>query len=237
MAEDLERVKTYIPGLDKIIQGGLVKNSLNLVSGGAGTGKTVFCLQYLYNGVVVEDQHALFVSFEENIDDLREDAKGFGWDFKKLEDMKKFRFTYLSPYNLRNFKEELSTEINLLDAKRVVIDSTSTFGLGLDSAFEVRKELYLLSKELKKLNCTTIITSEISGEMRLDTSHGSMSKFGVEEFVADSVITLHYAGLGGSSDRAMRVVKMRRTNHFRGPIPTQITSKGMQVLSKEKSYR
>ena len=73
------RLKTYIPGFDKAIEGGFVKNSLNLVSGGAGTGKTIFCLQYLYNGVVGDNQNGLFVSFEENIDDLRKDAQGFGW--------------------------------------------------------------------------------------------------------------------------------------------------------------
>lgn len=237
--ETIVRIPTYIPGFDRIIEGGFVRHSLNLLSGGAGTGKTVLSLQFLYNGIVRGNENALFVSFEENLNDLKEDAKAFGMDFDKFESEKKAKFVYLSPYNLQNFKEELSTEVSIIDARRVVIDSTSTFGMGLDSSYEVRKELYALSRELKKLKCTAIITSEIIGEAPLDMSGGtgSLSRFGVEEFVADSVITLHYGGLGGSADRAVRVVKMRRTNHVKGPIPMVITDKGIEIHSREKSYK
>lgn len=233
------RVPTFIPGFDKLIGGGFVKHSLNLLSGGAGTGKTVFSLHYLYNGVVNANENALFVSFEENLPDLKKDAIAFGMDFTKFEEQKRAKFVYLSPYNLQNFKEELSTEVSIIDAKRVVIDSTSTFGLGLDSAYEVRKELYALSKNLKKLRATAIITSEITGEAPLDMSSGSgfLSRFGVEEFVADSVITLHYGGMGGSEDRAVRIVKMRRTDHAKGVIPMSITSKGIIIHTKEKAYK
>jgi len=212
-----ERTPSFIPGLDKLIGGGFVKRSVNLISGGAGTGKSVFCMQFLHAGAINGGENGLYVSFEENLDDLKEDASHFGFDFDQLEEQKRVKFIFLSPYALQNFKEELSTEVSIIDAKRVVIDSTSTFGMGLDSSYEVRKELYALAKELKKLKCTTLLTSEVAGEAPIDSSSGGgLSRFGVEEFVADSVITLHYGGLGGSNDRALRVVKMRRTNHTKG---------------------
>ena len=236
--KEAQRIRTYVPGFDSLIGGGFIPGSVNLISGGAGTGKTAFCLQYLYHGILEDGQNGLFLSFEENLDDLKLDAQSYGFDFTKLEEQKRMKFLFISPYALQNFKEELTSEVSIIDAKRVVIDSTSTFGMGLDSSYEVRKELYALAKVLKKLKCTTVITSEIIGEAPLDMSGGigSLSRFGVEEFVADSVITLHYAGLGGGTDRAVRVVKMRRTDHVKGPVPMTMGQGGISVQSKERVY-
>jgi KaiC/GvpD/RAD55 family RecA-like ATPase len=92
---------------------------------------------------------------------------------------------------------------------------------------------------LAKLDCTTLITSETIGEAPIDITSrdGSLSRHGVEEFILDGVVSFHNSGLGGEGDRAIRVVKMRRTNHTKGPNAMSISDKGIRVLGKEKSYR
>ena len=89
MDKNTNRVQVGIPGFDALCSGGLIKNSVNLLSGGAGTGKSVFALQFLYNGITQFGEKGLYISFEEDLDDLREDAKVFGMDFYQLEEEKK----------------------------------------------------------------------------------------------------------------------------------------------------
>ena len=221
-----KRVPTGIVGLDKIINGGFIPNSVNLISGGAGTGKTVFALQFLYKGALLGEK-GLFISMEEDLNDLKEDALTFGWDFNKLEEENKVKFIYIYPYEITNFQTLLINEITRVNAKRVVIDSTSVLGMALDNEFEVRKQLYALASQLKRIGCTSILTSEI-----VDLESNRFSRFGVEEFVADSVITMHFLRSSNEkkSQRAMRIVKMRRTHIPHDPIPIKITNQGIKVL-------
>jgi circadian clock protein KaiC len=229
-----ERIPTFIPGFDNLIDGGFLRKSVNLISGGPGTGKSIFCLEFLYNGITKANQKGLFISFEEECDELKEDAKAFGWDFDELEKKGLVKFIYFYPYEITNFHSRLMSEITSMNAERIVIDSTSTFGMALEGEYEVRKELYTLAKQLKKLNCSTIITSEIVGESYLEHHDaGEMSRFGVEEFISDSVITFHHLGFGGKDDKALRIIKMRRTNHFRGAVPMIITNDGIKIIDKQ----
>lgn len=234
-----ERVKTGIPGLDALIGGGFLRGSVNLVSGGAGAGKTIFGLQFLWNGLTKFNEPCIYISTEEEPDDLRRDALAFGWDFSKYEKAGAFAFMYYPPYHTKNFSESLKQAIQQIGAKRVVVDSASVFGVALDDPYESRKLNFELSKLLKSLNVTGISTSEISGEGPIDVSSGAvtLSRYGVEEFVADSVILLHYGGLGGASDRMLRVIKMRRTNHKKGLFPFNINKNGLNINFKESAYR
>ena len=225
------RVPTGIPGFDKICSGGFVNGSVNLISGGPGTGKTVFASQFLYNGAVEYGEKGLFVSFEEDLDNLKQDMKEFGWDFEALEKAEKVRFVYFGPYETTDLQARLIREISKTNATRVVIDTISVFAMGLKSDYEVRKEIYTLASVLKRLNCTILMTSEIVGDLS-ESANSNLSRYGVEEFIADSVITFHYSGLGGKGDRALRIVKMRRTNHKKGVISMDITDKGVVVYSE-----
>ncbi|MGB9748706.1 MAG: RAD55 family ATPase [Candidatus Woesearchaeota archaeon] len=228
MHHDSERVPTGIKGLDEIIGGGFIPSSVNLVSGGAGAGKTVFALQFLYTGAL-RGEKGLFISMEEELQDLKDDAKTFGWDFDKLEAEGKVKFVYIYPYEITNFQTLLINEIAQVGAKRVVIDSTSVLGMALDNEFEVRKQLYAFASQLKRVGCTSILTSEI-----VDLKNNRFSRFGVEEFVADSVITLHLLSdfKIKESQRAMHIVKMRRTQIPHNLIPIKITPQGLVVLKK-----
>ncbi|MBU0757879.1 MAG: hypothetical protein KKF44_07435 [Nanoarchaeota archaeon] len=229
----IEKTKTGIRGFDKHTHGGFIKNSVNLVSGGPGTGKSIFALEYLFYGAV-NNEPGLFISFEEDLEGLRIDGAVFGWDFKKAEDKKLIKFAYVYPYELSKFPAQLKSMAKSIGAKRIVIDSISNFGMAYESSFEYRKKLYVLISTLKKLEATTILTSEIESDTSTDRNGGnSLSRYGVAEFVCDSVTVLHYGGLGGISDRAVRIMKMRRTDQTRGPIPMVIGPKGIELLEKE----
>ncbi|MBS3124871.1 hypothetical protein J4211_01295 [Candidatus Woesearchaeota archaeon] len=229
---NLQRIKTNIPGFDPAIEGGFVKNSLIMISGGPGSGKTIFGLQYIYNGAL-NNEPGLVVTFDENVESLKADASMFGWDFDQFEKKRQCFFLSFKPYESPNMQKEMATLISKYAIKRVVIDSVSIFSMSFKGdTFQLRTELYKLSRFLKELDCTVVMTAELDGEPPLDVTSGggNLSREGLLEFVADSVITLHSAGLGGEADRAIRVVKMRRTNHRRDPIPMKIADKGMIVL-------
>ena len=225
-----ERITTGIAGFDKATKGGIIRGSINLITGGPGTGKTIFASHFLWEGIVKYDENVLFISLEEEVDALRKDLSSTGMDFEKMHNEGKCHFVYFGPYSSSDLQAKLTREITRVNAKRVVIDSISVFAMALKNDYEIRKEIYLLTNLLKKLDCTVIMTSEIVGQVPLDISTGgSLSRYGVEEFVCDSVITVHNSGLGGPVDRALRIVKMRRTNHVKGPVPMKITDHGMEV--------
>ncbi len=225
----VERVKTGIPGLNKLMQGGLVKNSVILLSGGTGTGKTIFGLQFLFNGAKDFNEKGIYLSLEESEEGLKADVEDMGLDFNEVS--KKVKFIYMPPYGTTNFLSPLKDQIEKFKPKRVVIDSLTALVMPLEDNFERKKEIFNLIKILKRLNCTAILTSEVPSESNISSdSTGRFSKFGIEEFLCDSVIVLHYAGIGGESDRAIRVVKMRQTNHVRGPVSMAIGKLGISVL-------
>jgi len=229
----VERIRTNISGLDKHIEGGFVKNSINLISGGPGTGKTIFALQYLYESIQKDKDVGLYISFEEEFENLMGDAMVFGWDFEKLQKQGKCVFLTCRPMEEPNLQARIEQLIKKNGVKRVVIDSISVFSMMFkDDLYRIRKEFYRLAKFLKEQGCTILLTAEINGEAPLDITSGggALSRDGIIEFIADSVVTLHNSGIGGEGDRAIRVLKMRRTDHTKGPVPMTITKEGMKVL-------
>jgi circadian clock protein KaiC len=229
----IKRIKTNIPGFDKHIDGGMVERSLNLVSGGPGAGKTIFAMQFLHEGIMKDGEGGLYVSFEEGFESLMGDALVFGWDFEKLQNEKKCVFLTCKPMEEPNLQIKIEKLIKEYNVKRVVIDSISVFSMMFkEDQYRIRREFYKLADFLKSLNCTVLLTAEVSGEAPLDvtSSGGGLSRDGIIEFIADSIITLHNSGLGGEADRAIRVLKMRRTSHTKGPIPMTIAKSGMKVV-------
>jgi KaiC/GvpD/RAD55 family RecA-like ATPase len=225
--EKMAKVPTGIPGFDELIEGGFNDNSVNLLAGGPGCGKTLFCLQYLWNGVTKYKENGLFISFEENINDLRQDAATLGWDFEEHEKKGKMKFVYFHPYELRDIHRELENQVRTVGAKRVVIDSTSVYGMTLETPFEVRKGLFDLTLILKKLGCCALLTTEVAD------GHGSgkLSRFGVEEFLADSIILINFESMGGEFSRSLIVRKMRRAKNNEDIHPLEISGEGLKVHS------
>lgn len=220
--KETERVSTGIPGLDKLMQGGFVQNDVYLVTGGTGTGKTLFCCQFLWEGLQ-KGEKGIFFSLEELPDDVLHDAENFGWDFQSYIDKKIFLIEYQDPFEMVDLTTLVKEKIEKFGAKRVVIDSTSIFGMVFKDEHELRKRLYELIKTLKQTDTAVLMTAEITEESK------ALSRFGVEEFVVDGVIILRYVSLGNVSNRTIEIRKMRRTSHDAGVHGIEINSNGISI--------
>jgi KaiC/GvpD/RAD55 family RecA-like ATPase len=229
----LERVKTGIPGVDDLLNGGIPKGSNVLLAGGAGTGKTIFATQYLYNGAVQYGEAGLYVTLEGNVRDIAWNMESFQWDIKSLQDQNLLTIYRLNLEGTRNrdlvvqrIEEqlvEIEREVKEINAKRLVIDSTTVFGAYIDPSY-LRTTLFKFGDKLKNLGCTTILTSETA------PTKTTFSAFGVEEFVSDGIIALYFT----PPNRSIFVRKMRGTEHDKNPHPFDINENGVTVNSRDK---
>jgi len=225
-SSDFERIPSGIPGLDKLIEGGLVKGSTVLVSGAAGTGKTIFCTQFLMEGLK-HGETCMFITLEERPDDIINDVKRFGWNLQKYADDKKLYLEFQDPFQITDITSPLLDKIQQHKVQRVAIDSTAVFELYYKDPSDIRKQLFKLLTGLKNIGVTSIITSELPEEYK------TLGKFGVEEFVVDGVIVLHYLGIGESAYSSLQIRKMRRTKHEKDVFPMEITEEGIVVKKLE----
>lgn len=225
-----EIVPIGIQGIDELISGGLRKGTLTLLTGTTGTGKTIFANQFVYNGAVKYNQPGVYVSFEEPVDNMKENAARLGFDFEPLEKQKKMIFVRYDPYHIEDIYELIESNIKRINAQRVVIDSISALGLYVRDIPELRRMVFNVSLLLRKLNCTSILTSEILPLQK------SLSRFGVEEFVTDGVIVLYYLRTDSQYARSLTVWKMRGSTHSQRLHPYTITDKGIIVYPKEEAF-
>lgn len=224
-----DRVKTGVPGMDELLFGGIPKGALTLLTGTCGTGKTLFSLQFIYDGAQ-EGENSIYVTFEETPESLKANAKIFGWDFDELERKGKVFFVKYDPYHVEDIIEMLENAIRKTKAKRVVVDSISALGMYVRDIPEIRKIIFGLSTVLHRLGCTTLMLSEILAEQK------DLSRFGVEEFVADGVIVLYYTRADSQYSRSLTVWKMRGSDHSQKLHPYRITHKGLIVYPNEEAY-
>ncbi len=226
----IERCATGISGFDKICSGGLVRNNTYVVNGGPGAGKSIFLLQYLWEGVK-KDENGLYISFESDLYEIMQDAFLFGWDFSKYDQEGKCKFLRVDPtITEKELNKQIMDYVVKYQVKRVCIDPVSVFDMTISDKVKLRKVLYNLCALLKRLKVTVLLSNECSGDGMGELSGGN-NGHNVIDFLVDGVISLHSMGIGGEADRAIRIVKMRRTNHIREPVPMKITSQGISVLS------
>ncbi len=238
----LERVSTGIAGLNSVLGGGYPKERTILIAGPAGAGKSTFGLAFLVNGILQEDEPGIYVSFDESLDNVRNDALSYGWDLKALEDQNLLAMIdgyseragvgSKEKYTIKLEVDELLNElIGLIDSiggERVVVDSITAIALGLDSEIARRKEILKLSAVMTALTCTTLMISEMKIESEI-------SRFGIEEFMAQGVITLRYR-FGTYGRRSLQVRKMRGLKHSLKEIPFIISNEGLSVYPDEDLY-
>jgi len=220
MRAPLVRIETGIPGLDKLIDGGFVKNSINLLTGASGTGKTIFASQFIWKGLL-KGETGIYLSFEEPANDILVSASQLGMDFEKYIRAKRCMIEYIPPHSL----DEIDFEI----FKRIEIDSLTILSLAIKSADEakMRSRMFDILQKIKKSGVTSIIISEVLEGQQ------SVSRFGFEEFIADGVIQLHYLEYSiGGVPRSMIIRKMRNTKHGLDIYPFEITERGIVLRGR-----
>ncbi len=217
------RVSTGIPGLDKLMGGGFEEGTVNLISGKTGTGKSIFCSQFAYDGVMKNKQKAIYITTEETANNIRRQVKNFGWDIDTLEKKGWLKLIEFEPFDVSTLTTKLQEIIDKMDAKRVVIDSVSMFELYLTNVFEIRKALFKVIQKIREMNRVGLVTAEV-----LEDSN-SLSRFGVIEFMVDSVIVLQYLGLA-KYKRSLMIRKMRMGDHSTNIHPFDISKKGISIL-------
>jgi circadian clock protein KaiC len=230
----IEKLPTNITGFDVIAAGGLPRGRSTLVSGTAGSAKTVFALQFLIEGAL-RGEHGVFVTFEETPEDLRRNMLGFGWDLAALEAERQLTFVDAAPrpeeerieagpYDFGALVARVEVAARKIGAKRVALDSLGAVFTQFQDAAAVRRELHRLHAALKKLQLTAIITSERSEE------YGTISRHGMEEFVADNVVIVRNVLEEEKRRRTIEILKFRGTSHQKGEYPFSITDRGISVI-------
>ncbi len=219
----IERIKTGIPGLDEILSGGIPKDSLFLIAGPAGVGKTVMCVQIVYNNIL-QGRKAVFVSFDEGKKLIRY-MKSFGWDLEALINEGKLAlldFIAIKERGVSDYVNIMLQKIREMNAEIAVIDSITTLVLSMPEPAEARIIIDLL-RRMKPPGTTIIATANMSmGSKKIGV--------GVEEIIADGVILLKRYFYKGEQRIKLIVMKLRGSDHSRKFHEVLITNKGVEVM-------
>ncbi|MCR6669455.1 MAG: KaiC domain-containing protein [archaeon YNP-WB-040] len=232
----VEKVKTGIPGLDEILNGGIPRRNVVLLAGGPGTGKTIMGQQFLYYGLK-NNEPGVYVALEEHPVQVRINMQQFGWDVKDYEDEGKFavidaftagigeaakreKYVVPSPDDFPTLTDLVRQAIRDLNAKRVVVDSVTT--LYITKPAVARSIVLQLKKVLSGLGTTSILVSQVSVTER------GFGGPGVEH-AADGIIRLDLDEVRGKLYRSIIVWKMRGTAHSMQRHPFEITDKGIVI--------
>jgi circadian clock protein KaiC len=228
----LEKVPTGISGLDEITGGGLPKGRPTLVCGAAGCGKTMMGIAFLAHGATEYNEPGVFMAFEETADELTSNVASLGIDLRRLIARKQLRVDSVrierseieetGEYDLGGLFVRLGDAIDSIGAKRVVLDAIEVLFAGLKNHAIVRAELRRLFRWLKDKGVTAFITAE-QGE-------GGLTRYGLEEYVADCVIQLDHRVTDQIATRRLRIVKYRGSAHGTNEYPFLITQDGVSVL-------
>lgn len=228
----LEKCPTGIQGLDEITWGGIPKGRPTLVCGSAGCGKTLLAMEFLVRGVVQYNEPGVFIAFEENAEELAKNVASLGFNLDDLARKKKIVVDHVhvdrseieetGEYDLEGLFVRINHAIKAVGAKRVVLDTIESLFTELPNENILRAELRRLFRWLKDKGVTAIVTGE-KGE-------GTLTRHGLEEYVADCVISLDHRVTEQISTRRLRVVKYRGTVHGTNEYPFLIDETGFSVL-------
>lgn len=241
----MARVRTGVRGLDEMLGGGLPLGHCVVVSGGPGSGKTVFGIQFLCEGASKYGETGLYVSLDENPPRLRKNVSGFGWDLEKLEKKGKIVIVDATPiraipgeikigeismgkrdFTIYSLWAILKAKAQEIGAKRVVVDPISSLIFQFPNVSERRKALVDLFRTITDTDATSLVVSELRA-----TSLGR--KVQSEEFLSHGVIVLHTLMAGGRIIKAIQIEKMRGVPHDHQLRPYEITKNGIEVFPKE----
>jgi circadian clock protein KaiC len=230
--KEIQKALTGINGFDEITFGGLPQGRPTLVAGGAGSGKTMFCMEFIVHGAVKYDEPGVYVSFEENISDLKKNFRSLGYDLDKLTRDKKILLDHVfiersmieetGEYDLEALFIRLGYAIDSIGAKRVALDTIEVLFAGLKNQAIVRAELLRLFRWLKDRGITAMVT----GERGMNT----LTRYGLEEYIADCVILLDARVMEQLITRRLRIIKYRGSSHGADEYPFLIGKEGITIF-------
>jgi circadian clock protein KaiC len=228
----LLKCPTGIKGFDEITEGGLPKNGATLVSGNAGSGKTLFGVDFLIKGATDYNEPGVLMSFEETEDELYKNVASLNMDLPGLVSRKKIllehvtlerRDIHQADFNLEGIFVRLEHAIDSIGAKRVVLDSLESLFAGITDLGILRLEIKRLFRWLKEKKVTAIFTGEIA-------QIGSYTRHGLEEYISDCIIHLDNRVKDEMATRRIRVIKYRGSNHGTSEYPFVIDDEGLSVI-------
>jgi len=231
----IQKLATGIGSFDVIAKGGLPENRTTLLSGTAGSGKTVFAMQFLAAGIRDVGQSGVFVTFEESAADIRKNMRSFGWDLEAWEREGKLAFVDASPdphieviesggFDLGALLARMENAVRKVGAKRVSVDSLGAVFSQFSDQSIVRRELFRIASALKGMGVTAVLTAERTED------YGPIARFGVEEFIADNVMVLRNVLDEEIRRRTIEILKFRGTDHQKGEYPFTIVPDGGLVV-------
>lgn len=220
----IRKLPTGIPGFDRAAHGGLPSGRTTLVSGTAGAAKTLFASQYLAAGIEGFDEAGVFVTFQETPQDLRRNVLSLGWDIEAWEEAGRWRFvdatlddgsevSFSGAWDFGALVARIRHAVEAVGATRLALDSLGAVFSQFPDAGAVRRELRRLVRSLRELDVTVVMTVERTQE------YGPLSRWGVEEFVAEDVVILRNILEDETARRTMQILKFRGTTHRKGEFP------------------
>ncbi len=232
----LAKSPTGISGLDEITSGGLPKGRTTLLTGGAGSGKTLLAIEFLVQGVRQFGEPGALITFEETTADLEQNVRSLGIDLDRLIARRQIAVDHVhlerseihetGDYDLEGLFVRLAHAIDAVGARRVVIDTLEVLFAGLSNPGILRAELRRLFRWLKERGVTAIVTAERGPVAERD----SLTRHGLEEFVSDCVILLDHRVVEQVTTRRLRIVKYRGSTHGSNEYPFLIDTDGITVL-------
>lgn len=239
------RVHTGIPGLDDLLGGGFPEKTVNLVVGPTGSAKTLFGMQFIYFGAKDFDEVGIYLTLEERRENIQRAMKGFGMDVEKYEkegklilvDVGKIRTKVPSDGDQKRVTVGFGKLTNFLQkflkstkAKRLVLDSITAAGLYYKEQEVMRQELFAFTSFLQSTDITSVLITESLNET------GDVTRYGVEQFIADSFINLGLERVGTELRRTITVRKMRFTRHNTKVHPLLITNNGIVIEAEAEVF-
>ncbi len=226
-----QRIPFGIDGLDKMISGGLLQGSANLIEGAPGTGKTTLGMQFIFNGIMKYHEPGLIITFEEFPQQYYRDALQFGWDFKKLEEQQQLKIIFSDPHTTLNEFDKMDGElvslVESMNIKRVLIDSMTHFESIAVDPYDLRELESRLTNALKREGVTSLLLRE-NDNLLGQVTHVT-SKI---PFIVDSYFILRYVEIDSAIAKALCVLKMRGSDHQKDIRCFRITPQGIEVESK-----
>lgn len=218
------RISSGIPELDQMCGGGFFRDSIILLSGATGTGKTLVTTQFIAGGVR-DGQRSLLFAFEESRDQLFRNASGWGIDFEKMEAQGLLRVVcdYPEISSLEDHLIQIKKVMDQFNPQRVAVDSLSALER-VASIKSFREFAIGLTSYIKDRNVAGLFTatsSSLLGGSSITETHIST--------LTDSIILLRYVEMYGEMRRGLTVLKMRGSRHDKDIREFTIDGKGMHI--------